>query len=484
MSQRCLWVRPEFIEKVKSAYKRARYVSQSDLAEHAKVSLDTVSKFLNGKPISRGNFQALCKRLGLDWQAIANLDPQDSNIRPTPASDEPQQPTSLQLASDPNFVGRESAITNKYLPGRVVNSDSVLEQQNYNEHSQRGAYIPNPRNQVFGREQLIEKVLNRLTDPQGWTIFSLSGGSGYGKTEAANCIALAAFTRNLFKDVLWVKARQTELVEGIITPETRSKALDWDQFRIEIAYQLNCPIERVQRRFREERLLVVIDNAETADMTSILSKLFPMLNPSRALLTSRLDYEPRFVRQISIPGLDKIASRQLLRYEAESNDIPVLLQASDEQLDRVHQLSCGAPLALHFVVSRVRDDKALEPILFELERADRQVDCFYQFTLETAWQRINDAAKRVLRYIGRADASVTQAELLGAGGLSQSDLNAAKRELRRWHLLEDLQDAKGEWRYELHPWVRRSVRKGLVDRWQPSLQDLEKKFKWKFDGET
>jgi hypothetical protein len=48
-------------------------------------------------------------------------------------------------------------------------------------------------------------------------------------------------------------------------------------------------------------------------------------------------------------------------------------------------------------------------------------------------------------------------------------------------LIEDETDAKGKPRYNLHPWVRRSLRGGLVDKWQLSLQEWEQIAKWKYD---
>jgi hypothetical protein len=381
-------------------------------------------------------------------------------------------------APDPTFVERESAIANSSQPV----SSSAPAQKDYNETRQRGVWIPNNRcRQVWGRENLIEQILNRLDDPQELCILSLSGGAGYGKTEAASQIAKTVLNRNLFADVLWVTARQTELVDGSISQEQRCEVLNWNKFLHEIAHQLACPVERVQQCLREEKLLVVLDNAETADVEGILSQLVPMLNPSRALLTSRLKTKPPYVGLIPIPGLEERWSHRLLRNEAECNDIPVLLQASNEQLHRVHQLSCGAPLALHFVVGRVLHDNALDPVLSELEQASGRVEVFYRFCLETAWQRITDTSKEVLRYVGAVDAGVTKAELSGAWKLLDSNLNAALAELRRWYLLEDKQDVKGNWRYDLHPWVRGSVRGGLVDNWQPSLQDLEQITRWKYD---
>jgi hypothetical protein len=469
---------PQGLEIVEDARKQKRWKRQ-DAAWYttAAVSLATLRRFLAGTPVGEESFKAICKAVGIDsWQEIT-----DSR------SQQPESPiasNSTDLSGiDPNFVGRESTITSKKSSGeKEVVSNSLPEQPECKEIYQRGVFIPNPRCRcVWGRDDLIEEVLHRLTDPQELPIVSLSGSAGYGKTEAASQVAKAALARNLFADVLWVKARSSELVDGHISHKQENQALNWNKFLDEIAQQLSCPVERVRQRLREQKRLVVLDNAETAQVEDILANLVEMLNPSRALLTSRLKTKPSYVRLIPIRGLEPIWSYRLLQDEAESNNIPMLLQASDEQLNRVHQLSCGAPLALHFIVGRVLDDRALEPVLSALEEASGDVEAFYQFSLETAWQRISDAAKSVLRYMGRADAGVTWNELSGAWRVFEPDWNTAQRELRRWYLIEDVQDAQGNQRYDLHPWVRSSVRGGLVDKWQPSLQDLEQIAKWKFD---
>ncbi len=109
-----------------------------------------------------------------------------------------------------------------------------------------------------------------------------------------------------------------------------------------------------------------------------------------------------------------------------------------------------------------------------------EVENFYKFSLETAWQRLSDPAKNILRYIGQqADAGVTSDELLGTKKVEKSDWHTARRELKQWHLIEDVTDVQGNDRYDLHPWVRRSLRSGLVDNWEPDLQYLEDIAKWK-----
>lgn len=335
---------------------------------------------------------------------------------------------------------------------------------------------------VWGRDRLIKQILDRLTDSQEAPILSLTGGAGYGKTEVASQIAKIARNNNLFADVLWVKARDTDLVDGCITQSERNEVLNWNKFLHEIAHQLDkCPTERVRQRLKEEKRLIVLDNAETSQIEEIVTNLVEMLNPSRVLLTSRMKTNAPFVGLIEIEGLDTASSYNLLQDEAQYKNIPALLQASPAQLDRVHQLSRGAPLALHFIIGRVLDDRALEPVLSALEAASGDVEKFYEFSLQTAWQRISDSIKNVLRYMGNSDAGVTWEELLGAGKIEESDCQQALRELRRWYLIEDELDAKGNQRYNLHPWVRRSLQGKLVDKWQQSLAELEQIVKWKFD---
>ncbi|BAY14163.1 NB-ARC domain-containing protein [Calothrix sp. NIES-2098] len=412
--------------------------------EAAQTTESTLKRFRRGEPIDRDVFVAICDAVGIkNWEEI---------VDDTPRSQKP---------------------TNNFREAKVNDLEKKTQH--------RGLYIPNARCQtVWGRERLIERVLSQLTDSLELPILSLNGVAGYGKTEAASQIAKAALAKNVFTDVLWVQARESELVENRITNE--SETLDWDQFLYEISRQLDCPPEREQviRCLRKEKLLVVLDNAETADIEDILSKLVRMLNPSRALLTSRLKSSPSFVKPIECPGLEEEWSRKLLFEAAECKNILALLQADDEQLHRVHELSCGAPLALHFVIGRVCDDQALEPVLSALEKADGEVEVFYRFTLETAWQRISDAAKKVLHYMGRVDAGVPLEELCGTLELSDSDGRAARTQLERWSLILHAQDVKGNQRYDLHPWVRRSIRSGLLEKWQPSLEELEQITRWKF----
>ena len=353
------------------------------------------------------------------------------------------------------------------------------------EPCQKGIWIPNLRcRQVWGRDDFSKKLLNRLNDFQE-SILSLCGRAGYGKTEVACKVARAAIEQGLFTDVLWVKARDTEFLDGVISQPEREEAVSWQQVSQELAHQLNgCSTERLHQWVKEEKRLIILDNAETAQLEEILPKLNAMLNPSRVLLTSRFQTNVAYVGLVDIPPLDDRYARQLLQCEARYKKVPALreaLQANSTQLQQIYDLSCGAPLALHFIVGRILDDGALEPVLSALEQASGDVEKIYEFSLKTAWQRIQEVTKEILCYMGDADAGVTWKELSGAGQIQKSDWEVAQRELKRWYLIEETKDSKGKQRYNVHPWVRRSLRGGLVGGWKRSLQALEKMAMWKYD---
>jgi transcriptional regulator with XRE-family HTH domain len=71
---RSLRVHKDYTKKVKSAVKLNGFARQTDLAEELNLSRATVSNFLNGRPVDYLNFIEICRKLGLDWQAIAQLE--------------------------------------------------------------------------------------------------------------------------------------------------------------------------------------------------------------------------------------------------------------------------------------------------------------------------------------------------------------------------------------------------------------------------
>lgn len=360
------------------------------------------------------------------------------------------------------------------------NSESVT-----NASLSSGQFIPGSRcRKVFGREELTETILDHFKTPDSTPILCLGGVAGYGKTEVATGVAKSAIDKSIFDDVAWVSIRESELSETFVSAtfvsaNRSSELVQWKDVLYDLSRQLNCPADResVQTHLRDRKWLVVLDNAETSELNDILPKLVKILGPRRALLTSRVNVPLPFVKVVDCPGLSESSSRALLMDEAKDGCIDALLSASEAQIQRLYQLSCGAPLALHFIVGRVRDDEVLDPVLDALEEAKGEVEVFYRFALETAWQRMSDRAKEFLCYMAKADASVTLEELQRVLQTTEAEARESRIQLKRWSMI-----LSNGGRDDLHPWVRRSVRSNLQTQWEnsSSRDELGRIAEWKY----
>jgi tetratricopeptide (TPR) repeat protein/DNA-binding Xre family transcriptional regulator len=103
---RSLQVKPEFVKKIKEAVRRNGYPSQTALASGLGLSRDVVNRFLNGKPVDYLNAEEICRALNLDLGEITGYG-QEINDESVLIGTQ----TALVNIVDPNFVGRETAVT-------------------------------------------------------------------------------------------------------------------------------------------------------------------------------------------------------------------------------------------------------------------------------------------------------------------------------------------------------------------------------------
>jgi|GEM_PF-5802908 len=242
-------------------------ITQTVLAEkRLKYSRSTVSNFFNRKPIAHENFTVICKILKLEWRDIAKIaegeaiQDIDDKVRQVEKQirlafaiagtvdqgdeaklnaivkllrqitgdalieivDIQEGSIKLILTGTPEALEmiqtlyRSGELTEvEGIPIEYVDFDNISSQY---QQDKRGLWIPNSRSRkIWGRDSFSKKVLSRLTDPQERSIIAICGGAGYGKTEVAVKVARAAIAQQLFTDVLWVKARDTEFLDGSIS---------------------------------------------------------------------------------------------------------------------------------------------------------------------------------------------------------------------------------------------------------------------------
>ncbi|MEM9538658.1 MAG: AAA-like domain-containing protein [Cyanobacteria bacterium P01_E01_bin.42] len=135
---RSLKVRPDRIEEIKFAVKRNGFPRQQDLAEDLKISLATLSSYLNGRPVDYCNFVDISERLGQDWQTLADLS--DNGIA--------RKESTLAIAPD--------------LHPFIYIKRPAIEENAYEELRRSGALVRVKAPQLMGKTSLLIRLMERV----------------------------------------------------------------------------------------------------------------------------------------------------------------------------------------------------------------------------------------------------------------------------------------------------------------------------------
>ncbi|MBD2741274.1 AAA family ATPase [Coleofasciculus sp. FACHB-1120] len=416
-------VRSECIQQAKSAYQRSRYESHKDIAVDIGVSPDTVRKFFNGKPVERRNFLELCNLLDLDWQAIADLDIQESDIQ-LPASElEIQTKIKRRLEDKANI------------------SQSLL----------------------FGVEEYITTLKEYLQDKEGSWFISVVGTGGVGKTSIVEKLVREHTVQSGFIDLAWVTAKRTYFRVEERSIRDIGTALNVDALVSEIAEQLqiNLPptidehFSYLQSQLKSAPYLIIIDNLETLqDYTELLTRFDPYskrnnLRPSKIIFTSRQKIQKLTmeVREVELKGISVNPTLKLIRYKG--GHIQRIYDAKDDELLPIFHATNGIPLIILLVVSLIAiDDSPLDEIIQSLINQDE----LYKYLYEEALFSISDNALKVLKSMTRFSESipVPRRLLKQQAELSDDEFKESVGECIQHSLLISISRLSDEPRYSIH----------------------------------
>ena len=368
-------------------------------------------------------------------------------------------------------VGRTSewdkrrASLNNYMPGirRVcpvgdnrdyITSHGIAETVSA---SQRGSTFPRNQNKIWGRARYVQHIVDYFKSEESLPAVSISGPAGYGKTQAAICVGWRALADSVFKKVYYIRAYHRDIIGQEYVSDVDKEDLDWNVFSNLLAEQMvDCPAKQISARLRSEKSLIIFDNAETAKTQEIFIRLEPMLNPSCLLITSRTLYDSMKLRTEEIVGLEQSVSIDFLNHSARERDISSILSASQATLLEVYEFSCGAPLALEFVIGRAQLNDSLDNIIADLEAANKNMYAFYQYAFDYAWHRISKTEKSLLQFVANSPASVSHREIKTYMNLDRFDFEEAVCLLKNLYLVKDASDETGR-RMNIHPWIRTAI---------------------------
>jgi len=258
---------------------------------------------------------------------------------------------------------------------------------------------------LFGVEPLVEQVTRCLRDPEGQTLVVLDGLGGLGKTTVAQAAAASLAESDAFADVLWVSAKQAQLLPTGEMCALDKPALTFDELLTRLAAQLGrndlsarSSQEReaaLQTMFSTASYLIVIDNLETmTDYHTLIPRLRPLAGMSRFLITSRYSLrQSPGVQVCTVPALSRDDSLALLRHELERQGRAI---SSDETLGAVYQAVGGLPLALKLLAAQL-GHLPLSYVLDGLHVARGQsAEALYTFIYRRTWSLLDERAKRLL----------------------------------------------------------------------------------------
>lgn len=371
-----------------------------------------------------------------------------------------------------------------YIFARTLPNDSMPQDFSLGNSSQpkqvlQASLLPDkPYRELVGRDALVGEIMAVLRDPNGKWMVGLDGIGGIGKTALAREIADLCQKENLFDLVIWEQApkeqgRFNTSSGGSLTFET---VLDTIARQVGASDILQMKVdekaERIKALVKTKRLLLVLDNLETAkdDQDIIARNLIPLLNPAKALLTSRHRFA-NDVHAFHMQGLEADAALRFIRVEAKERNIERVTTASDADLKQVTRITGGSPLAMKLVIGQLIH-LPLDVVLNNLkdvslsgENKESEYVHFYKTIFMPSWKLLSTEAQHLLIAMANFAPNIggTYEAIKATSGLPDDKLSNNIEELWRFSFLDiGKTSSLNKVRYYLHALTQYFVLSDIV----------------------
>lgn len=340
-------------------------------------------------------------------------------------------------------------VISQLFPGEQENSTSAVVYQN----------LPSPGYTRFiGRAEEISEMMEGLRRRSPAVL--LVGMGGVGKTSLAFEVASQVLRDNTkqpkFDAVVWITDKNT--------PGTTSLNVVLD----EIAYTLDkSDITKldfdekrraVEQLLRKNKVLVVLDNAETIAEKKLLTWISSLPEPSKAIVTTRIR-QPDLLKDSWLVELDTFReeeARSLLREKLQQFRIGHLVN-NQSQLDLLVRATANNPLAIEIVLGLIKyNRKQLSEILEDLSAARGDV---FDAILAEAWNLLEPAARSILFAMAKLPDGIENVDLLKASALEAPTFDRAIHQIINMSLLQAYQkDIDSPLQYIMNPLLRLFVK--------------------------
>ena len=315
---------------------------------------------------------------------------------------------------------------------------------------------PQPYRQLFGRDEEVITLVNRLQEPSFNCLVAITGVGGVGKTALAYAVAKQLMTQGWYERLLWLSVDVPDPYVDHIPPNVTFESLIdilTKRLQLDAGTQLSLKeqIQQVRLVFQKHKFLVVIDNLEvTTTVHTLLKHLINFADSSKFLITGRI--QPRKQADVFIFPLQELslaASSALMRHHAQMVSVHGLQQVSDKALTTIYKVIGGNPQALRFT-ARLASQLPFDYILSELQKGTNEdMVILYHKIYHGVISTLDANAQMLLQSMLLITETGTSLDHLQAiSNLNESELWSALTQLITRSLL-DVRHEK-EVRYRIH----------------------------------
>lgn len=351
--------------------------------------------------------------------------------------------------------------------------------------------IPQPDYGKFiGRDDELKQIA-RILRPYPYSqhaIVTIDGIGGVGKTTLALEIA-NRYLRNYeriepekrFEAIIWTSAKQTVLTaEGIRTRRQVLRTLKDIYTAIAITLQREDILhaskdeqdEIVCNALIQQRTLLIVDNLETVDDSSVISFLRELPAPTKAIVTTRHRLDVAY--PIRLTGMPWNDADLLIKQECREK----MVRLTDKEALHLYNRTGGVPLAIVWSLAQMGFGYGTQRIL---ERLGNPTGDIARFCFEGAIEQIKDnAAYKLLMVLSLCADSANRDALGYSSGLPELDRDDGLVQLEKLSLV----NKSGE-RFSLLPLTKQfaiaelnssSEKDGFEERWAGYFGKLSQEY--------